>query len=136
MKISKHFTYKEALYLPSWKRRAKKKDGFNREVLNSLKVLFEKMDLIRDHFNAPVIVHVAYRPTEYNKLVGGAPKSSHVLGMACDFHVKGVSCDDVRKRLLPKLEEWGLRMEDLPGSNWVHVDIKQPAPGRPRFFKP
>ena len=138
MKISNYFTFKEALYLPTWKRVAKKKDGLTSDILNNLKVLFGKMDLVREYFGAPVIVHVAYRPEEYNKLVGGAHNSSHVAGMACDFHVQGVSCDDARARILQdnKLEEWGMRMEDLPGSGWVHLDIRQPAPGRPRFFKP
>lgn len=138
MKISKHFTYKEALYLPAWKRVAKKKDGLTPDIVNNLKTLFDKMDLVREYFGSPIVVHVAYRPEEYNKLIGGAKNSSHVAGMACDFHVKGVSCDEARERIIKdnKLEEWGMRMEDLPGSNWVHLDIRQPAPGRSRFFKP
>lgn len=136
MKISKHFSYKEALYLPTWKRAAKKEDGLTPDILSNLKNLFAKMDLVREYFNAPVAVHVAYRPDEYNRLVGGAKNSSHLYGMACDFHVSGVSCDEVRARILKdnKLEEWGMRMEDLPGSKWVHLDIRAPSPSR--FFKP
>lgn len=137
MKISKHFTYKEALYLPQWKRTAKQSDGLTQEVLDNLKLLFSKMDKLRDFFGKPIIVHVAYRPAEYNRLVGGARGSSHMSGMACDFHVAGLSCDEVRDQILKAglLDTLQLRMENLPGSNWVHLDTRKPGPSG-RFFKP
>jgi len=136
MSISKYFTWKEALWLPQWKREANASDGLNDEIRSNLEHLFNLMDLVREHFNAPIVVHVAHRPAEYNKLVKGAKNSAHLYGMAVDFHVKGLTCEAVRKTLIPKLEELGMRMEDLPGSNWVHLDTRAPATKRPRFFKP
>lgn len=138
MNISTHFTTNEALYLPQWTRRATKQDGLTLEIWENLKVLFSKMDAIREHFGKPVIVHCAYRPPAYNSLVGGARGSSHLSGMACDFHVLGMSCDAVREEILKAglLDTLGLRMEDLPNSNWVHVDIRRPGPSGKRFFKP
>jgi zinc D-Ala-D-Ala carboxypeptidase len=136
--LTTHFSWREALYLPSWNREATEADGLNEDIKSNLRLLFQKMELVREHFEAPIRVHCAYRPPEYNKLVGGARNSAHMYGMACDFSIKGLSCDEVRDRLNSEglLEKWGLRCEDLPGSNWVHLDIKPPLSGRPRFFKP
>jgi len=78
-----------------------------------------------------------WRPEGYNKLIGGALNSAHIEGKACDFVVTGIDCDDVREQLEPKLTELGIRMEDLPGANWVHIDIRKPLnEDSNRFFKP
>lgn len=135
--ISKHFTWHEALYLPSWTREANGSDGLTVEVSANLEALFKAMDAIREHFGKPITVHVAYRPDAYNKQIGGAKHSSHIEGKACDFHVVGMDCDEVRQNILDNglLDSLNLRMEDLPGSSWVHLDTRQPLNGH-RFFKP
>ena len=133
-KISNYFTFKEAVWLPSWNRAATAEDGYTSEIEENLKNLFSIMDQVREMFGKAVIVHVAYRPALYNKAVGGATHSSHVLGKACDFHVSGLDCDTVRAILEPELERLGLRMEKKPGSNWVHLDTSEPNPNR--YFNP
>lgn len=131
---SKYFTWKEMTYLPQWKRQATEEE-LTPETKENLKTLMEKMDLVREYFNSPIIVHVAFRTPEYNKLVKGAKNSTHLYGMACDFHIKGITCDAARARIIKdnKLEEWGMRMEKLPGSNWVHLDYRAPGPSG-RYF--
>lgn len=135
-KIANNFTMKEALWLPQWNRMATEKDGLGPQQKANLIAVFKVMDTIRSILNKPITVHVAYRSYSYNKLIGGAARSSHVEGMAVDFSVKGMSCDAVRAILVPRLEELQIRCEDLPGSNWVHIDIRQVGVGGRRFFKP
>lgn len=134
--ISKYFTYKDALYLPSWSRPAIESDGLSEEILNNLVALFAKMDIIRDHFGMPIIVHCSYRPPAYNKQIGGAANSPHMQGKAVDWHLSGSTCDAVRKNILDNnlLETLDMRMENLPGSGWVHTDISSVIANR--FFKP
>ena len=136
--ISNHFTWKDALFLPQWNRCANEADGVTKEILDNLKQTFSLMDLIRDALNKPIVVHVALRPTKYNDLVGGASKSCHLVGKAVDFHVSGITCDGVRQFILDKniLISLSLRMEDKPGSSWVHLDCGDVPPGGHRFFKP
>jgi uncharacterized protein YcbK (DUF882 family) len=92
------------------------------------------MDKIRDLVGKPVSVHVTFRPEAYNTLIGGAEDSAHKFGQAMDWSVNGMSCDDLRILLIPKLEEFQVRMENKPGSNWVHIDRAQPHPNR--YFIP
>lgn len=134
-KISQNFVVKEALWLPQWSRLANTTDGFNIMVQDNLVDTFKVLDKIRILFGKPVSVHCAYRPQAYNILVGGAPRSAHILGKAIDFSIQGVNCDAVRANLLPKLKAFGLRMENNPGSNWVHIDT-MPTDEKFRYFKP
>lgn len=136
-KISDYFTWSEALNLPKWKRDASEDDGLTDEIRANLSATFAKMDEIREFLNAPIRVHVAYRPPEYNKLVGGAKGSAHMMGMAVDWSIAGKSCDDVRKLIIDAelLNKLNIRMEDNPGSNWIHIDIRSPGASG-RFFKP
>jgi uncharacterized protein YcbK (DUF882 family) len=135
-KIGKYFTVKEALYLPTWGRLANENDGLDAKVKANLIRAFSVMDKIREIFGKPVIVHVAYRPRAYNTLIGGATQSAHIFGIAVDFHIAGITCDEARNILKPKLEELKIRMEDLPGSSWVHIDLRQIPSGSRRFFRP
>lgn len=134
LKPTKWFTIKDMLWLPQWKRLATALDGLSPGVESELAKTFAILDQIRDLFDRPIIVHCAYRPKKYNELVKGAKSSAHLFGKAVDFHVVGVSCDTVRKILLPRLESLGLRMENNKG-DWIHIDTRAPGP-EGRYFDP
>ena len=135
-KVSNHFTVKDCLWLPQWKRLATEEDGLADYIKKNLINLCKQMDHIVDLVGKPPKVHVTYRPEEYNILVKGAPNSGHKYGQAMDYSFPGMTCDDVRKMILINgmLEKLDLRMEDLPGSNWIHNDTCSVK--YRRFFKP
>ena len=83
----------------------------------------------------PMSVTSCLRPELYNAFVKGSERSYHMQGRAIDFEIRDVPADEIRELLKPKLDEFGLRMEDLPGSSWVHLDDGEPGPSG-RFFKP
>jgi hypothetical protein len=142
-KISKHFTVKEATYLPSWDIYHKPSEEEKKEILKLANI----MDEIRDRIGKPVAVHVWIRPKkvncpghardgqDYNLFIGSkSTKSGHIFGQAIDFHISGIpNCSDVREMILPWLEEFDIRMEDIQGG-WVHIDTKEVKYNR--FFKP
>lgn len=140
-KISKYFTVKEALFLPSW---GIMHTPSEEEKTNIIK-LANKMDMVRELFNSAISVHCWIRPIlnnpnskyhnqDYNAFVNGAKKSAHKLGKAIDFHISNISCDDVRTTLISRLEEFGIRMENIPGGTWVHIDCDDVI--TERYFKP
>jgi len=131
---SRNFSWREALWLKKWHIYAIPPQAVEKNIIETAM----RLTLIRSFLAAPLTVTSWYRPPSYNEIIGGAPQSQHMLGKACDFTVAGMSADEVRERLRPKLGEFNLRMEDLPQSSWVHIDTACPAdlPLHKRFFKP
>ncbi len=140
-----HFTLRDALLLPSW---GVQHTPSPSEMANLIKT-FQKLEQIRMFLGGNAInVHCAIRPIlncpgsphhgeSYNSFVGGATHSAHIVGLAVDWSPVGLSCDDAKALLLPKLEEFNVRMEDNgAGANWVHCDLAPVPPGGNRFFKP
>lgn len=122
--VSKHFTVRECIYLPKWDRLADHSDGLNdgmKYILTKSALLF---DQIRDLLEQPMVVHSFWRPAQYSPLVGGMDDDVHVQGLAVDFDCQpGLSTDEIKAILEPKLKSLGLRMEDNgSGSSWVHID--------------
>jgi hypothetical protein len=145
-KISKYFTIREALFLPSWGRLATCSDGLSDDVSSAITAFAQiDMDRIRDYIGLPIEVHCWYRPVKYNQASGGAAHSAHTCLQgysACDWsaqvegvHTRAESCEILRRVLLPMLEDWGIRMEDNgKEAPWIHIDNAPVL--HSRFFKP
>lgn len=132
-----NFRWREALWLPTWAIYCFPTPEQQKNIIKVASV----MDAIRNRFGKPIQVTSWLRPSRYNEWkfphgVGGAKASSHVEGKAVDFKVMTISCDEVRQELIPLLEHLNIRMEDLPGSNWVHIDCRSPGSEGKRFFMP
>ena len=95
----------------------------------------KRLDSVREFFGKSITITSGLRPWTYNTAIGGAKFSAHKTGEAVDFVVEGLDCDLARMQLTPHLESYGIRMEDLSGSIWIHIDIRDPGNGK-RFFKP
>ncbi len=132
--LSPHFTLGELCWLPTWR---KYHEPSANELANLSRVAI-LLEAVRTLFeNRPIRVHCAIRPAVYNKLIGGAKNSYHIMGLAVDFDIPGLNCDDVRKQLVPHLEALNCRMEKLKnGAGWIHLDMAEVEAGRSRYFKP
>ena len=97
------------------------KDGTDEiKISEELVALLQK---IRDHFGKSVTINSGYRTEAYNKKVGGAPKSQHLLGTAADIAISGAKPLEVAKFA----EAAGAGGVGLYGS-FTHVDVrKSPA---------
>lgn len=134
-RVSTQFNVHDCLYLPKWKRIATEEDGLNDVVKHNLIFLCKTLDKLVVYLDAFIHVHSMYRPAEYSVLVGGSAHDVHVYGRGIDFDCNPqMTCDEVKAKLLPVLEKYGLRMEDNgPGAPWVHLDTHSVA--TTRFFK-
>jgi hypothetical protein len=134
-RVSPNFTVKEMLYCNLWGRMATEADGLNDTIKTNLASLCLKLELIRDFFQDRTInINSGYRPPKYSPMVGGFSTDVHTMGMAADFTVSSVPCAEAKALLLPKLAEFGIRMEDNGTGNWIHVDTHSVIVNR--FFKP
>lgn len=105
-------------------------DGSDLIKIDSDLVLF--LQDIRDHFSAPVNIHSAYRTKEYNKEIGGAPRSQHIYGKAADIDVKGVAPLNVAQFaeadtvLGIGLYDWGCHIDTRKTKYyWRYIDNKE-----------
>lgn len=78
----------------------------------------------RTAIGKPFIIHCWYRCVKHNKKAGSTARlSPHILGRAIDFHVDGMSIEELRKKVsslnLP------LRVEEGT-TTYVHVDVGNP----------
>lgn len=100
------------------------------EVIENLKLLCQYiLQPVRDHFKRPVIISSGYRSPEVNRLAKGSPTSQHVIGMAADFEINGLSnlalAEWIRDNLVFDqliLEFW---VPEDPNSGWVHCSYNQ-----------
>ena len=129
-RISEHFKLGELVWLPQWRIHC-----FPTKLqYENLVTFIHQIERVRRFLNRSMIVTSCLRPDIYNSKIGGSTGSKHIQGRAIDFVVKGMSCDDVRAILEPKLKEFDLRMENIAG-NWIHLDNAKPGISG-RFFKP
>lgn len=99
--------------------------------------LIKVLDLLREHFNRPIIVNnwlwggnLQQRGLRANKdeLVANKKDyyiSQHCLGKAVDFNVKGLSAQDVYKEIVDNKDKFYLisRIENIKCTpTWVHID--------------
>lgn len=82
---------------------------------------FDAIQKVRDELGKPVYLSSAHRCSYWNKHVGGATRSQHLV-IALDVKVKGHD----RRKLLQALWNAGFRTFGFYGS-FVHVDFR---PGR------
>ena len=95
----------------------------NKTLTKNMKILLEKVNILRHKYDAPFVISSGYRPGHYNKI--GATKSAHLTCQAIDIvdndkRIKNWLLDNVE--LLTKLD---LYMES-PNSTptWVHLQTR------------
>ena len=81
--------------------------------------LLDKLQKLRDRIKKPIIINSGFRTEEWNKKVGGSPRSQHLQGKAVDIMVYGMKPTELAKYA----EEIGF---DGIGTykNFIHVDVR------------
>lgn len=85
----------------------------------------EKLGQIQATRSSPLSVSSGYRSPSYNRAVGGARKSQHVLGNAIDISTAGMSKAEV-KALAQEASRVGFRGIGIY-SNSLHFDVREKA---------
>ena len=98
------------------------------DVQTNLARLSENLQVIRDHFGAPITINSGYRSPAHNKSEGGSKNSQHLLGLAADIVVLGAHPDEVVKVILQlindgKISEGGIGRY----KSFTHYDIRGTA---------
>ena len=129
MNLSPHFTLE--VLTGSNKAKALKIDNTPpAEILENLKALTLALELLRSVIGKPLKISSAYRCPALNTAVKGSKTSAHVLGMAADFTVTGMTPRQVCEKIIAA----GLHFDQIilenisaenPNGVWVHYGISK-----------
>lgn len=85
------------------------------------KELVKILEQVRKHFGRPVYVTSGNRNKAHNLKIGGEPDSMHLLGIAADIKVMGITAKEVYNYINSQYPyTLGLGLY----SSWVHVDTR------------
>jgi uncharacterized protein YcbK (DUF882 family) len=95
------------------------------EYLPNVITLAKNLQVLRDTLKKPVTINSGYRSPDYNKKVGGASKSQHLVAKAADIRVPGLLAIEVYNVILRLIEQGkmhngGLGLYDT----FVHYDVR------------
>jgi len=86
-------------------------------------VLLRLLEEVRTHFEQPVTINSACRCPKHNRDIGGADKSQHTLGRACDIVVKDIPSNDVYDFFDNRYPtQFGLGR--YPNNGFTHIDTR------------
>ena len=105
-------------------------------VISNLMKLRERLNKLGFGFKPPRVFTCTYRSPEHNARVGGAKKSSHLTGCACDIADADGKLADYIMTNPELLEECDLYAENPEKTKgWVHLSSLAPKSGK-RIFNP
>jgi uncharacterized protein YcbK (DUF882 family) len=96
------------------------------KYMSNVRKLAENLQVLRDEIGEPIHINSSYRPPDYNKKIGGAPKSQHLTASAADITAKGYTPKQlaaVVERLIKQGKLWFGGVGIYPG--FIHVDIRR-----------
>lgn len=95
------------------------------ELMPNVRELAANLQVLRNEIGEPIHINSAYRHKAYNKKIGGAPNSQHILAKAADITAKSFTPKKlaaVVERLIKggRMRQGGLGL--YPG--FVHYDCR------------
>lgn len=104
------------------------------ELDNLLNLIFYCLQPIRDKLKKPMIITSGYRCPKLNShpKINGAVNSNHLYGRAADFHVNGMTAQEVIDFIL----KLGIEFDELGNeyNKWVHIAYRK-GDNRKKVFK-
>ena len=83
------------------------KDGTDvpEELMDNVRFLAENLQVLRDHIGKPIRVISGYRSPKYNRRIGGARRSQHMLAKAADIKISGMTPGEVKATIVQLIKE-------------------------------
>jgi zinc D-Ala-D-Ala carboxypeptidase len=130
MKLSANFTLDELI-----KSQVAERKNINNnptpDVIDNLKELcINILQPIRSHFDKPLIISSGYRSAQLSIEIGSSINSQHVLGMAADVEIWGISNKELFNYVINELEFDQAILEffkgdEEPNSGWCHFSYNK-----------
>ena len=88
-----------------------------------LDLICDCLQPLRDKLGKPMIITSGYRCYQLNKAIGGATNSQHTKGQAVDFHVKGMTIQQLMEFVINS----GVPFDQCINEHnqWVHISYRK-----------
>jgi hypothetical protein len=108
------------------------------EVLKNAKTLLEKLNAFLNELGVTEVrVSSGFRPASANAKAGGAKRSAHMTGEACDLADSDGALDRLIEQNHGLLKKYGLWLEAPSKTpSWAHLDIRQRSKREKNIFFP
>lgn len=117
IQLSPHFNLREFLHPGAEKE-------LTVDIIENLRKLAQKLELIREYLgDVPIRITSGFRTAKHNMAIGGARQSQHMVGLAADFVVPGMSDKYVQARLAQVKDKIGFCLE-ITNGKWTHIDLR------------
>jgi uncharacterized protein YcbK (DUF882 family) len=95
------------------------------EYIQNVELLAKNLQVLRELLGCPIRVISGYRSPKYNRKIGGARRSQHMIAKAADIKVSGMTPDEVRSAILQLIDE-GKMMQGGVGRyrSFTHYDVR------------
>ena len=103
------------------------RDGSNvpDDLLANVQLLCDNLQVLRDHIGKPIHVISGYRSPKYNRRIGGARKSQHMLAKAADIKIKGMSPKEVKAAIVQLIKEGKMHIGGVGlYRTFTHYDVR------------
>jgi uncharacterized protein YcbK (DUF882 family) len=121
LQVTKNFNLSEMEYY----------DKVPANLLDNAKEVLTNLQVLRDACGKSITIMSGYRSPERNAAVGGATKSQHMEGNACDIKVKDMDPKDVAALIEKLIKEGKMKQGGLGiypratiAEGWVHYDTR------------
>ena len=95
------------------------------DLMDNVRLLAKNLQVLRDHVGKPIRVISGYRSPTYNKKIGGARKSQHMVAKAADIKISGMSPSEVKAVIVQLIKEGKM---DSGGiglyTTFTHYDVR------------
>ncbi len=103
------------------------KDGTDvpEDLMENVKELAENLQVLGEYIQKPITVISGYRSPKYNKKIGGARRSQHMLAKAGDLIVKDMTPDEVKAAIVHLIKEGKMKKGGVGlYTHFTHYDVR------------
>ncbi len=96
------------------------------EYLQNCVLLAEQLQILRNYLDEPIRVLSGYRTREYNKVIGGASRSQHLIAAAADIATRRYTPVALAAMVELLITRRQLRIGGVGiYPSWVHLDTRK-----------
>lgn len=117
MKLTENFALKEF--------RCRDGSDVPEELMENVQELAENLQVLREYIGKPITVISGYRSPTYNRKIGGARRSQHMLAKAGDLIVNGMTPDEVKAAIIHLIKEGKMKKGGVGlYTHFTHYDVR------------